>query len=63
MLENKQLLNQIGEESVLFAQRADNLYEKNLLEDAVAICEAGVKRYPLYAEGHYTLGKCYDKSH
>ncbi len=60
MIDTKSIAAQVGGESILFAQRADKLIAKNLIEDAMKLCEAGVKTFPMYPEGHYTLGRCYE---
>jgi len=53
------ILGKSGSDSVLFAHKASLLLDDNMLDDALNLCELGVKRYPFYAEGHYVLGRCY----
>ena len=48
-----------GSDSILFAHKAFNFIENQQYEEALSICEAGVKQFPFYAEGHFILGKCY----
>ncbi|MBD3224929.1 MAG: tetratricopeptide repeat protein [Caldithrix sp.] len=59
MISAKKQISQTGSESILFAHKAFNLLDQNLVDDAVSLCEAGVKRFPFYATGHYILGRCY----
>ena len=61
-MDNQTMLTVANSESVLFAQKADKLIAKNLIEEALQLCEDGVKAFPLYADGHYTLGRCYELS-
>lgn len=46
---------------VLFARVASSLLNKGNTEEALKICETGIKKYPMYAQGHYILASCYDK--
>jgi tetratricopeptide (TPR) repeat protein len=46
---------------VLFARVASTLLNKGNTEEALKICEAGIKKYPMYAQGHYILASCYDQ--
>ncbi len=46
---------------VLFARVASNLLEKGSTEEAVSICETGIKKFPMYAQGHYVLARCYEQ--
>ncbi|MBN2424120.1 MAG: tetratricopeptide repeat protein [Calditrichaceae bacterium] len=48
--------------TILFARNAADLLKKESIEEALQICEMGVKQFPLYAEGHYTLARCYEKN-
>ena len=48
--------------TILFARNATDLLKKESIEQALQICEMGVKQFPLYAEGHYTLARCYEKN-
>jgi len=45
--------------SILFARLADMYLQSDRLEDAIVMCEKGIKKYPYYVTGHYILGKCY----
>jgi len=45
---------------VLFARVASNLLNKGNAEEAIRVCESGIKRYPMYAQGHFVLANCYD---
>lgn len=62
MFDTKSPINHISGESILFAQRADSLIKEHLLDDAVRLCESGIKKFPFYAQGHYTLARCYELS-
>ncbi|HED10685.1 MAG TPA: tetratricopeptide repeat protein [Caldithrix abyssi] len=44
---------------ILFASRAHALLEQNKADNALHLCEAGVRRFPRYADGHMVLGMCY----
>ncbi len=46
---------------VLFARVASILLNKGNTEEALKICETGIKKYPMYAQGHYILAGCYDQ--
>lgn len=46
-------------DSILFAHKAFKFLENQQYDEALSICEEGVKRFPFYAEGHFILGKCY----
>ncbi len=46
-------------DSILFAHKAFKFLENQQYDEALSICETGVKRFPFYAEGHFILGKCY----
>lgn len=45
--------------SLLFASDAAQLITENKLEEALSLCETGVRNYPFYAPGHYILALCY----
>jgi len=55
----KKMIEQSGSDSILFAHKASNLLENGMADEAVQICEDGIKRFPFYAEGHLVLGRCY----
>ncbi|MEJ2543101.1 MAG: hypothetical protein P8Y99_03455 [Calditrichaceae bacterium] len=59
MAEDQNLILNSGNDSILFAHKAFKFLENQLYDDALAICEEGVKHFPFYAEGHFILGKCY----
>ncbi|MFQ5863833.1 MAG: tetratricopeptide repeat protein [bacterium] len=46
-------------DSILFARLADSYLRKNRVDEAIQLCEKGLKRYPYYVTGHLILGKCY----
>jgi tetratricopeptide (TPR) repeat protein len=46
--------------SILFASRASQLIQDKKLNDALSLCEAGVRQFPFYSPGHYILGLCYE---
>ncbi len=45
--------------SILFARLADAYLQSDRLDDAIDLCEKGIKKHPYYVTGHYILGKCY----
>ncbi len=47
---------------ILFARVASNLLKKGNVDEAVKICENGLKKYPSYAQAHFVLATCYLKS-
>ncbi len=49
----------IDQEFLLFASKASRLLDEGESEKALHLCEAGVKRFPFYAQGHYVMGLCY----
>ncbi|MGD9900205.1 MAG: hypothetical protein AB7T22_13870 [Calditrichaceae bacterium] len=53
------LFKSAGGDSILFAHKASKLLEGNAAEDALKLCESGVKKFPFYSEGHFILAKCY----
>ncbi len=46
-------------QSPLFARLADLYLMKNQADEALRLCEAGVKIYPIYASAHVVLGRCH----
>jgi tetratricopeptide (TPR) repeat protein len=44
---------------ILFAHIASILLDKGKLDDAINICESGLKKVPSYAQGHFILARCY----
>jgi hypothetical protein len=59
MLDSQEFIDQIDSESILFAHKAEILLEKKMIEDALHLCESGVKRFPFYEDGHFVLAQCY----
>ncbi len=59
MLSPTEFILSIGSESVLFAHKADLLLKREETEEALELCEQGVKRFPFYAEGYVQLARCY----
>ncbi len=59
MLSPTEFILSIGSESVLFAHKADLLIKREQVEEALELCEEGVKRFPFYAEGYVQLARCY----
>lgn len=47
--------------SILFARLADCLLESGKVDQAIEICEEGLKKHPYYVTGHFVMGKCYLK--
>ncbi|HEX9973107.1 MAG TPA: tetratricopeptide repeat protein [bacterium] len=48
-------------ESILFARLADAYLQADRIEDAIELCENGIKKHPFYVTGHYVLAKIYLK--
>ena len=46
-------------ESMLFARLADYYLESHRVDEAIHVCEEGIKKHPYYATGHFVLGKSY----
>ncbi len=53
------MIKQADSDSILFAHRASQLLQSEQNEEALILCEKGVKRFPFYAEGHFMLARCY----
>jgi len=49
----------MGKDFILFASKASRLIESDKTDQALNLCEAGVRSFPFYAPGHYVLGLCY----
>jgi len=47
--------------SILFARLAEAYLQVDRVDDAIELCESGVRKYPAYVTGHFILGKCYLK--
>ena len=58
-LKSLQVLLQQNPDSLTFARVADALRRNGRLEEAIQVCEEGVRRHPNYVTGHMVLGKCY----
>jgi tetratricopeptide (TPR) repeat protein len=48
-------------DSLLFARVADAMLNRDQLDEAIRICEEGIRKHPYYVTGHMVLGKCYLK--
>lgn len=46
-------------DSLIFARVADGLLQKGQVEEAIRVCEEGIRKHPYYVTGHMVLGKCY----
>ena len=46
---------------ILFARVASTLLQKGNVEEAFSICESGIKKFPMYSQGHYVMARCYDQ--
>lgn len=46
-------------DSILFARLADAYLRMNHLDEAIQLCESGIKKHPYYVTGHLVLGKSY----
>ncbi len=58
-LETLQVSLQQNPDSLTFARVADALMKNSRLDEAIRICEEGIRRHPYYVTGHMVLGKCY----
>jgi len=61
MYEARKLIHQAQSDSILFAHRASEQLTDQATDEALRLCEEGVKRFPFYAEGHYVLARCYQE--
>ena len=50
----------LGKDFILFANKASRLMDDGNVKQALNLCEAGVRHFPFYANGHYVLGLCYE---
>jgi len=48
-----------NQDSILFARLADAYLQVGRLDEAIELCERGVRIHPEYITGHFVLGKCY----
>ncbi|MBN1154759.1 tetratricopeptide repeat protein [candidate division KSB1 bacterium] len=46
-------------DSILFARLAEMYLSLDRVEEAIKLCEEGIRRLPSYVTGHYILSKCY----
>ena len=60
-LESLQVLLQQNPNSLTFGRVADALLKLGRVDEAVQLCEDGLRRHPSYVTGHMVLGKCYLK--
>ena len=51
----------LDNELILFASTASQLLAEKKVDEALSLCETGVREFPFYAPGHYILGLCYDE--
>ncbi len=51
----------MSKDFILFASKASRLMKDNKTKQALNLCEAGVRKFPFYASGHYVLGLCYEE--
>ena len=60
-LESLQVLLQQNPNSLTFGRVADTLLKMDRVDEAIQLCEDGLRRHPSYVTGHMVLGKCYLK--
>ncbi len=60
-LESLQVLLQQNPNSLTFGRVADALLKMDRVDEAIQLCEDGLRRHPSYVTGHMVLGKCYLK--
>jgi tetratricopeptide (TPR) repeat protein len=58
-LESLQVLLQQNPNSLTFGRVAEALMQQGRLDEAIQLCEEGIRRHPYYVTGHMVLGKCY----
>jgi tetratricopeptide (TPR) repeat protein len=58
-LESLQVLLQQNPNSLTFGRVAEALMQQGRLDEAIQLCEEGIRRHPHYVTGHMVLGKCY----
>ena len=46
-------------DSLIFARVAEGFLTRGQVEEALQICEEGIRKHPSYVTGHMILGKCY----
>ncbi len=46
-------------DSLIFARVAEALLVRGKVDEAIRICEEGIRKHPYYVTGHMVLGKCY----
>ncbi|MBN2416647.1 tetratricopeptide repeat protein [bacterium] len=59
LLSNLEKRIQKNPKSLLFAHIADIYLKEGRTDEAVALCEQGIKYHPSYTTGHYILGKAF----
>ncbi|KAA3657446.1 MAG: hypothetical protein DWQ10_13250 [Calditrichaeota bacterium] len=57
--DNLKSLLQQNPDSIIFARVAEALLAKGKTDEAIRICEEGIRKHPFYVTGHMVLGKCY----
>jgi tetratricopeptide (TPR) repeat protein len=60
-LESLQVLLQQNPNSLTFGRVADALLKRGRVDEAIQLCEDGLRKHPAYVTGHMVLGKCYLK--
>jgi len=60
-LESLQVLLQQNPNSLTFGRVADALLKLGRVDEAIQLCEDGLRKHPSYVTGHMVLGKCYLK--
>lgn len=58
---SSEIINEKGK-GILFARVASDLLKNGKIEQCLQVCEAGVKQFPNYAQGHFILAKCYQEN-
>lgn len=57
--DNLKSILQQNPDSVIFARVAEALLMRGKTDEAIRICEEGIRKHPYYVTGHMVLGKCY----
>ena len=60
-LESLQVLLQQNPNSLTFGRVADALLKLGRVDEAIQLCEDGLRKHPSYVTGHMVLGRCYLK--
>ena len=53
-------MSEVTNDSILFAKKASELLDDGKVDDALKLCEVGVRNFPFYATGHYVMALCYE---